>query len=194
MKTLSGTLLTVPLLLALTACGDNAPAKASPVAKPLVVTTDDVRFEVPAGWRTVDPDVGESALATVAQEMGTTPELMTRQLEAVEVMAVASEPDQGFLDNVNLTRAPLPLPTADQLRNQYAMLGIDRVDVMSTETDLGPALASSYVMKTANATVHGAALTLATADEVVTITVSADQPDETGALAKQVLASLGSPS
>lgn len=196
MTTLSGTLLTLPLLLLLTGCGDDAPNTTSPAtsASPLVVTTDAVRFEVPAGWRTLDPDVGESALADAAEEMGSTPELMARQLGEIDVMAAAPAPDQGFLDNVNVTHAPLPLPTADHVRNQLSALGVDRAGVTTKETALGPAIAASYVMETAHATVHGAALTLATADEVVTITVSTDQAEETRALAKEVLASLSSPS
>ncbi|HSX67282.1 hypothetical protein [Nocardioides sp.] len=201
MKTLSGIVLTLALVLpTAAACGRDATPSASAAketkqAEPLVVTTDDVRFEVPTGWRTLDPDVGESALTESAREMGTTPEYMARQLEAVDVMAVARRPDQGFLDNVNVMRSPLPVPTTAQLENQFAMLGIDRIGVQEQETPLGPALATSYVMETASdRTIYGDSLVLEAADAVVTITISTDAEAETRALAKQLLASLSDPS
>lgn len=201
MKTLSGIVLTLALVMPTTAaCGRDATPSASAAketkqAEPLVVTTDDVRFEVPTGWRTLDPDVGESALAESAREMGTTPEYMARQLEAVDVMAVARRPDQGFLDNVNVMRSPLPIPTTAQLENQFAVLGIDRIGVQEQETPLGPAVATSYVMETASGrTIYGGSLVLEAAAAVVTITISTDAEAETRALAKQVLSSLSDPS
>lgn len=200
MKTLSGSiaLLSAALLTTTAACGGDTPRAAgdspTPESGPLVVTTDEVRFTVPSDWRTLDPDVGDSALASAAEDVGVTPQMLEKQLEAVDVMVAAPSPDKGFLDNVNVSRTPLPLASLAQVENQYAMLGVDQLDVREVETPVGQAYASSYLMTTPVAAVHGAALTFAGARDVVTITISTDQRDETHALAKQVLASVESAS
>lgn len=198
MATISGfaaTLLSATLLILTTACGndaagaDTAPSREQ--ARPLVVTAAPVAFDVPPSWRVLDADLPESSLQASADALGVTTDQLAQQLEQIEVMAAEPRPDDGFLDNVNVTRAPLPLPTSRQLRNQLMALGATDVETDAvTHPEVGELVASRYVLPVGATEAHASTLSFVGPGEVVTVTVTTDEPDQTERLAKEILATL----
>jgi hypothetical protein len=151
-------------------------------------------FDVPEGWETLDPEdaeIPEEEAAELAEGLNLTPEQFDQTVRGVDLFVVDGDgPEDGFLSNINVLGQSGSLPPDDQLEQQFSGIGAEVVDISREDTDAGEVVAVQYSLGVQENTVEGVSYLLAQDDEVVTVTVSTPDRDQSDEIGEGILASL----
>jgi hypothetical protein len=183
--------------LLLAACGSNG--SADDEAKTFVVDKKDIQFELPEDYDEFDADdLAGKKLDEVMQEefadnLGEEGAAQMAQLASqAELFAFDDEAVDGFLANVNvLIPGELDeLPTESQVELEFRSIGAEVTGTEEVETALGDALLVEYDLKAQGRTIQGTGLLLIVDGELVNITASSLDAEESREIADLIVDSL----
>jgi hypothetical protein len=183
--------------LLLAACGSND--SADDEAKTFVVDKKDIQFELPEDYDEFDADdLAGKKLDEVMQEefadnLGEEGAAQMAQLASqAELFAFDDEAVDGFLANVNvLIPGELDeLPTESQVELEFRSIGAEVTGTEEVETALGDALLVEYDLKAQGRTIQGTGLLLIVDGELVNITASSLDAEESREIADLIVDSL----
>lgn len=183
--------------LLLAACGSND--SADDEAKTFVVDKKDIQFELPDDYDEFDADdLAGKKLDEVMQEefadnLGEEGAAQMAQLASqAELFAFDDEAVDGFLANVNvLIPGELDeLPTESQVELEFRSIGAEVTGTEEVETALGDALLVEYDLKAQGRTIQGTGLLLIVDGELVNITASSLDAEESREIADLIVDSL----
>lgn len=181
---------------------ESEPAAApEPEADEQVVELDGgASFFAPEDWESVnaaDLAKDKKALQMMAKEMNLSPEQALQALQASEVFVRAPEVQNGFTDNLNVTRVPAPIDQfdGDALSSQMETLGMKGVEVTEVETPAGPGFRVTGDLQMATrGTVASDGLFVGVGDEMVNVTASAQDKAKAAELVERVIESFSTSS
>ncbi|MEW1955739.1 hypothetical protein [Terrabacter sp. NPDC080008] len=157
-----------------------------------------VSFDVPDGWRAIDPALATSGGApalpdsfrALAQQSGQTPEEFLKRIGTLMEVLVMAPPRHGFADNVSVIPTPVGLPSAQELRDQLATAGAAVVSVQRLATPVGDALVAKSRLTIGTKVVSSRSIALEVSGRLTYITVSASDWSSADTIADGILRSL----
>ena len=151
-----------------------------------------IAFEVPDGWEELeleDGDLPEEA-AGLAEGLGLTPEQFDQAVRSVDLFVVDGDgPENGFLSNVNVLDQAGAMPSDDQIEQQFQTIA-EEVEVTHEDTSVGDVVAVQYSLKVQDHGVEGVAYLFSQDDEVINITVSTPDREESQEIGDGIIATL----
>ena len=162
-------------LLAVVLAGCSA-SGGGPGSRVNEVSAIGVSFDAPEGWQQMDPgeaDVDSDVVKELAEGLGTTPDQFAQNMKSVDLFVVddAGARD-GFLANINMLDQPGRLPEDDQFEDQFRALGAEVVDLTHEEADVGDVVVVGYTLRLQDHAIEGISYLFDQDDQVVTVTVS----------------------
>lgn len=163
------------------------------------VATDQVAFDVPASWVTVDAaeafsgdDATEDPVVQdLAARLGVTPEQAVQTFAQMDLIVTSDgERDAGVLTNLNVVHFPGALPTESAARAELRQIGATITSIEAVETGAGDALRVAYTLEAGGGQVRSQALAVDVDGQLVTITVTAGTETTSDELTDLVVDSL----
>lgn len=163
------------------------------------VATDQVAFDVPASWVTVDAaeafsgdDATEDPVVQdLAARLGVTPEQAVQTFAQMDLIVTSDgERDAGVLTNLNVVHFPGALPTESAARAELRQIGATVTSIEAVETGAGDALRVAYTLEAGGGQVRSQALAVDVDGQLVTITVTAGTETTSDELTDLVVDSL----
>ena len=99
-------------------------------------------------------------------------------------------PQDGFLSNINMLDQAGSLPSDDQIEQQFQAFGAEAVDVTHEDASVGDVVVVQYSLDVQENTVEGLSYLFSHDDEVVSITVSTPDHEESQEIGDGIIASL----
>lgn len=155
-----------------------------------------VTFEVPEGWKSIDPNEllkssanPPKALEDMAKAQGTSVDQLLQGLaQSVDVMVIG-ETKNGFADNINVVSSP-QMPTESDLKSQLEQTGATVEGTEEVKTAPGTALSTTYVLPVGSKKVQGRMLAVPTDKGAAMITVSTGEAKAGETVAKAIIDSV----
>ncbi|WP_228942209.1 hypothetical protein [Nocardioides sp. Leaf374] len=163
------------------------------------VATDQVAFDVPGSWVTVDAaeafsgdDATEDPVVQdLAERLGVTPEQAVQTFAQMDLIVTSDgERDAGVLTNLNVVHVPGALPTESAARAELKQIGATITSIEAVETGAGDALRVAYTLEAGGGQVRSQALAVDVDGQLVTITVTAGTETTSDELTDLVVDSL----
>lgn len=163
------------------------------------VATDQVAFDVPASWVTIDAaeafsgdDATEDPVVQdLAARLGVTPEQAVQTFAQMDLIVTSDgERDAGVLTNLNVVHFPGALPTESAARAELRQIGATVTSIKAVETGVGDALRVAYTLEAGGGQVRSQALAVDVDGQLVTITVTAGTETTSDELTDLVVDSL----
>jgi hypothetical protein len=184
-----------------TAEESEAPAVPEPEADEQVIEIDGgVSFVAPEGWEAIkasDLAKDKKALELMAKEMSLSPEQALQALQASEAFVRAPKAQDGFTDNLNVTRVPASMDQfdGDAIASQMETLGMKGVEVSEIETPAGPGFRVSGDLQMATrGSVSSDGVFVGVGEEMVNITASTQDKARSAELIERVIETFSSSS
>ena len=168
----------------------------------VTATHTKVSFAVPKGWVDLDPAKANTpefrkAVEPVAKSMGVSSAEVGRRFTALDLMAIAPEPDAtGFAENLNIQKqnfpsAALAHASEAELDKGVRQIGATKEGYSTPQTALGKGAQVDYLLKIGSKNDHGTILLVPNgAGGVSNIAVSSSTRSRTQQVVEQVLATL----
>lgn len=172
---------------------------AAPAPDDSTIETDLVSFQAPEGWLVLTPEEvlgGDSDVQLddgneLMDELGVSGEELRQLLSQADAVAVDGEGRvDDFLANVNVIRQGGSVPTEAQLVEAYQGLGDPDPQVAPEQVAGVDAQVVTYAIPVSDFSIEGRAVTLPVSGQVVTVTVSTRDADDSDQIFQQVLDTL----
>lgn len=164
------------------------------------VTSDQagVSFEVPEGWKVVDPEEALSGgggeapkeIEDMAKAQGMSADQFLQQIAQQTDVIVFGEQKGNFTSNVNVVASPQMLTEA-QLKSQLETINAKVEKTEEVDSPLGKVLDGTYVLPMGGQEVHGRMIVAPTDKGAAVVTVSAGSAKDSDEVAQVIIPSLG---